>query len=300
MIRVEKLSKRYGSVPAVDNLSFDVHPGVVTGFLGPNGAGKSTTLRMILGLDRPDAGRATLGGVRYANLREPARAVGALLDAAALQPARTARDHLRWLAAAAGIGPARVSEVLDLVGLSADSARPVAQFSLGMRQRLGLAAALLGDPRRLILDEPTNGLDPQGILWLRATLRRLAAEGRTILVSSHLMTEIELGADRVIIINRGRLAGDIDLHELKGRTARPLVRLLTPAADTLALHVEAAGGTAAGNGHRLEVTGLSAAQVGELALQHGIALHELTTVQQSLEETFMTLTANSTSQESRR
>ncbi len=218
MIEVSGLTKRYGPVRAVDNLSFTVHPGSVTGFLGPNGSGKSTTMRMIMGLDRPDAGRATIGGKPYGELAWPLREVGAQLEARAFHPARSARSHLRALAAAGDIPDARVSQVLSLVGLSGAATRRAGKFSLGMAQRLGIAAALLGDPRTLILDEPVNGLDPEGIRWIRDLLRNLAAEGRTVLVSSHLISEMAMMADHLIVIGRGRLLADTTVGEMSANS----------------------------------------------------------------------------------
>jgi len=219
MIEVHGLSKRYGATVAVDRLSFDVRPGVVTGFLGPNGSGKSTTMRLVLGLDRPDAGQARIGGRRYRELRWPLREVGALLEARAFHPGRSARAHLRALAASNGIPRSRVEEVLGFVGLADAGARRAGKFSLGMAQRLGIAAALLGDPRVLLLDEPVNGLDPEGIRWIRGLLRSLAAEGRTVLVSSHLIGELALTADQVVVIGRGRLLADTSVAELSARSA---------------------------------------------------------------------------------
>ena len=219
MIEVHGLCKRYGATVAVDRLSFDVRPGVVTGFLGPNGSGKSTTMRLILGLDRPDAGQARIGGRRYRELRWPLREVGALLEARAFHPGRSARAHLRALAASNGIPRSRVEEVLGFVGLADAGARRAGKFSLGMAQRLGIAAALLGDPRVLLLDEPVNGLDPEGIRWIRDLLRSLAAEGRTVLVSSHLIGELALTADQVVVIGQGRLLADTSVAELSARSA---------------------------------------------------------------------------------
>jgi ABC-2 type transport system ATP-binding protein len=218
MIKASGLSKRYGPVRAVDNLSFAVQPGSVTGFLGPNGSGKSTTMRMILGLDRPDAGRATIGGRAYLDLAWPLREVGAQLEARAFHPARSARSHLRVLAAAGKISDARVDEVLGLVGLSDAARRRAGKFSLGMSQRLGIATALLGDPGVLILDEPVNGLDPEGVRWMRTLLRSLASQGRTVLVSSHLISEIALVADHLIVIGGGRLLADTTVADLSGRS----------------------------------------------------------------------------------
>ncbi|GAA0439782.1 multidrug ABC transporter ATP-binding protein [Acrocarpospora corrugata] len=294
MIEVEGLSKRYGPVTAVDDLTFDVAPGSVTGFLGPNGAGKTTTMRMILGLDAPSAGQARVLGSPFADLAAPMRAVGALLDAGAVHPQRTARDHLRCLASSNRLSPRRVDEVLDLVGLTAVAHRRAGAFSLGMSQRLGLAAALLGDPEVLLLDEPVNGLDPEGIVWIRTLMRQLAAEGRTVLVSSHLMAEMALTADRLIVVARGRLIADTTVEAF----ARPdgvLVR--TPDARTFAGTLVAYGASAVRHGEQdgeeLIVTGVTAPEVGRLAAAEGIVLHELTPRRASLEAAFMALTRES-------
>ncbi|WP_051760284.1 ABC transporter ATP-binding protein [Herbidospora cretacea] len=288
MIEVTGLSKRYGDVVAVDDLTFDVKPGAVTGFLGPNGAGKTTTMRMILGLDAPHAGRARVNGARLADLPQPMRAVGALLDAGAVHPRRSARDHLRCLAVSNRLGRRRVDEVLDLVGLAAVAHRHAGGFSLGMKQRLGLAAALLGDPGVLILDEPVNGLDPEGIVWIRTLIRKLAAEGRTVLVSSHLMGETAVTADRLIVVARGRLVADTTVEAL----ARPdgvLVR--TPEARRLARVLVTHGASDVDPaGDELVVRGLSTRRVGELAAAEGVVLYELTARRASLEEAFMELT----------
>ncbi|TKK89349.1 ATP-binding cassette domain-containing protein [Herbidospora galbida] len=288
MIEVTRLSKRYGDVVAVDDLTFDVKPGAVTGFLGPNGAGKTTTMRMILGLDAPHAGQARVLGARLADLPEPMRAVGALLDAGAVHPRRSARDHLRCLAVSNRLEPRRVDEVLDLVGLTAAAHRHAGGFSLGMKQRLGLAAALLGDPGVLILDEPVNGLDPEGIVWIRTLIRGLAAEGRTVLVSSHLMAETAVTADRLIVVARGRLIADTTVEAV----ARPdgvLVR--TPEARRFAqvLVTHGASGVEPA-GDELVVRGLAVRRIGELAAAEGVVLHELTPRRASLEEAFMELT----------
>lgn len=288
MIEVTGLSKRYGDVVAVDDLTFDVKPGAVTGFLGPNGAGKTTTMRMILGLDAPHAGRARVNGARLADLPQPMRAVGALLDAGAVHPRRSARDHLRCLAVSNRLGRRRVDEVLDLVGLTAVAHRHAGGFSLGMKQRLGLAAALLGDPGVLILDEPVNGLDPEGIVWIRTLIRKLAAEGRTVLVSSHLMGETAVTADRLIVVARGRLVADTTVEAL----ARPdgvLVR--TPEARRLARVLVTHGASDVDPaGDELVVRGLGTRRVGELAAAEGVVLYELTPRRASLEEAFMELT----------
>ncbi|MGW7693692.1 ABC transporter ATP-binding protein [Streptomyces asiaticus] len=292
MIEVRGLTKRYGRVVAVDDLSFAVRPGEVTGFLGPNGAGKSTTLRLILGLDAASAGTATVGGRPYSAQPAPLRAVGALLDAGAVLPSRTARHHLLALAACNGIPRGRVADVLAEVGLESVARRRAGTFSLGMRQRLGIAAALLGDPPVLVFDEPLNGLDPEGIVWIRGLMRRMAAEGRAVLMSSHLMSEMELTADHLIVIGRGRLIADtamaafIDAHSarevlVRGPRTESLRRMLSPAAE---VRTDGADG--------LVVTGMDAAEIGALAAAGGVELHELTPRQPSLERAFMDLTRN--------
>ncbi|WP_049649112.1 ABC transporter ATP-binding protein [Kitasatospora sp. MY 5-36] len=289
MIEVRDLSKRYGGTLAVDGLTFTVHPGRVTGFLGPNGSGKSTTLRMILGLDAPTAGRATVHGRPYASLRHPLREVGALLDAGAVHPARSARHHLLGLAVTNGIGPRRVREVLELTGLATAARRRAGRFSLGMKQRLGIAAALLGDPPVLLLDEPVNGLDPEGVQWIRTLLRDLAAEGRTVLLSSHLMSETALTADHLVVIGRGRLVADGSTADFLAEHARTdvLVRCARPA--ELARLLRAAGAASVGEepAGALAVVGLEPSAIGELAAGHGIGVHELTVRQASLEQAFM-------------
>lgn len=290
MIEARGLTKRYGGKTAVKDLTFTVRAGTVTGFLGPNGAGKSTTMRLILGLDRPSAGTVTVDGHPYVDDPAPLRAVGALLEARAIHPGRNARNHLRALAATHAIPSRRVEEVLELVGLSDVARTRIGTFSLGMGQRLGIATALLGDPQTLILDEPVNGLDPEGIRWVRGLLRGLAAEGRTVLVSSHLMAEMALTAEHVLVIGRGRLVADLPTSELIGRTAGAvLVRSPQPA--DIAVQVRQAGGSVEETGDgALRISGLTAAQVGELAFEAGLRLHELTAEQASLEEAFMDLT----------
>ncbi len=265
----------------------------MTGFLGPNGAGKSTTLRMLLGLARPTAGTALIDGQPYAQLRQPSRMVGALLDAAAVQPYRSATEHLRWIARAARIDQVQVGPTLELVGLAAAAGRRIGDFSLGMRQRLGLAAALLGDPEVLILDEPSNGLDPDGIAWLRRLLRSLAAEGRTVLVSSHLMAEMEQTADRVVILDAGRFLADLTISELTARTAGDRVCVSTPASGALRRLLVDRGATVQADGEMLTVTGATASSVGDLASAHGIVLHELRPERVTLEEAFLQLTRDS-------
>jgi ABC-2 type transport system ATP-binding protein len=272
-------------------LTFTVRPGVVTGFLGPNGAGKSTTMRMVLGLDRPTAGTATVNGRAYAEHRAPLHEVGALLEARAVHTSRSATNHLRALAATHGIGRRRVDEVVDLVGLGEVARKRAGGFSLGMGQRLGIASALLGDPPTLILDEPVNGLDPEGIRWVRELLRGLAAEGRTVFLSSHLMSEMALTADHVIVVGRGRLIADTSVEELvrDAGTTRVLVR--SPDAQRLRAALAGPDVTVSSTqADVLEVTGLPAARIGDAARDLGIALHELTPQQASLEEAFMTMT----------
>jgi ABC-2 type transport system ATP-binding protein len=291
VIEVRQLTKRYGATAAVDQLSFDVRPGVVTGFLGPNGSGKSTTMRLILGLDAPTAGTATVGGRRYRSLRRPLSEVGALLEAASVHPGRSARGHLLALAAANAIPRRRVDEVLGLAGLDSVAGKRTGGFSLGMTQRLGIAAALLGDPGVLLLDEPVNGLDPEGVLWLRTLLRSLAADGRTVLVSSHLMSEMTLTADQLIVIGRGRLLADTSVQEFVQQSSEGWVQLRSPERDRLAQLLRGQGAAVeAGPGNSLEVRGTAIAAVGDLAALHGIALHELVARQPSLEEAFMALT----------
>jgi ABC-2 type transport system ATP-binding protein len=291
MIELTDLTKRYGDITAVDRLTFEVRPGEVTGFLGPNGAGKSTTLRMIVGLDAPTAGTATIEGRRYDDLRFPLRHVGALLEARAVHPGRTARDHLRWLADSNSIARERVEEVLDLVGLADAGDRRTGGYSLGMGQRLGVATALLGDPGTVILDEPVNGLDPEGIQWIRGLLRRLAAEGRTVLLSSHLMTEMALTADRLVVIGRGRLLAEGTVDEVVRRVATDQVRVASSDPDRLRrlLVAREAEAETEPDG-QLVVTGLDARQVGITAHQAGIALYELSTNAASLEDAFFELT----------
>jgi ABC-2 type transport system ATP-binding protein len=294
MIEIHELTKCYGGTTAVNELSFTVHPGRVTGFLGPNGAGKSTTMRVILGLDAPTAGWATVNGRPYQRLPHPLCQAGALLEAGAVHGARTARDHLLAIAASNGIGARRVSEVLGLVGLDSASGRRVRGFSLGMKQRLGIAAALLGDPPVLMFDEPVNGLDPEGIHWIRGLLRSLAAEGRTVLISSHLMSEMALAADHLVVIGRGRLVADVPIDEFVRQSSGGSVIVRSPVGGTLAslLTRHGAAVTTQPDGE-LAVTGLDAAAIGELASTHHIALHELTPQHASLEEAFMEFTRDS-------
>ena len=294
MIEARGLSKQFGASVAVNQLSFTVQPGMVTGFLGPNGAGKTTAMRLILGLDYPSAGTVSLSGRPYQQLVSPMREVGALLDARAVHGGRSARNHLRCLAQTNDIPERRVDEVLGLVGLSEVARKRSRGFSLGMSQRLGIAAALLGDPAIVMFDEPVNGLDPEGILWIRTLMRSLAAEGRTVFVSSHLMSEMENTADHLIVIGRGRLIADCSMAEFIARGTGQAVLVRTPQPDALARAATAAGGavTQPGGGH-LEVRGLPEARIGDLALASGIALHHLAPARASLEEAFMELTADS-------
>ena len=297
MIEVRGLTKRYGSKTAVDQLTFAVEPGKVTGFLGPNGAGKSTTMRLILGLDRPDAGTATIDGRPYAQLRQPLRAVGALLEAKATHPGRSAYHHLLFLAQSQGLPRRRVHEVLALVGLTDVAGNRMRGYSLGMSQRVGIASAMLGDPRILLLDEPVNGLDPEGILWIRNLMKQLAAEGRTIFVSSHLMNEMAVTADHLVVIGRGRLIADSPTHEFIERSSGKSVLVRSPDAGRLTGLLTREGAAVAagepnGGPGALHVTGLEAPRIGEIAAAGGIVLHELTPLRASLEQAFMELTAD--------
>jgi ABC-2 type transport system ATP-binding protein len=291
MITVEELSKSYGAHTVLDALSFTVQPGIVTGFLGPNGAGKSTTMRVILGLDAPTSGRATVNGRPVAAHAAPLTEIGALLDATAVHPMRSARNHLRALAATTGIPDSRVDEVIDLVGLEEAADRLAGKFSLGMGQRLGIASALLGDPETVMLDEPVNGLDPEGILWIRNLLTGFAAEGRTVFVSSHLMSEMALIAEHFVIIGRGRLIADVTADELQAMTGEQSVRVRTPEATRLRRLLAADGVTVSGDGREtLDVSGASAEMIGLSAARAGIPLFELTSRRATLEEIFMELT----------
>ncbi len=293
MIEVSGLSKTFGPTTAVDHLSFTVNPGAVTGFLGPNGSGKSTTMRMILGLDNPTSGQALIDGQRYASLSKPLTKVGALLDANWVHPNRSARAHLRWLATSNGLSGKRVDEVLDTVGLTAVAGKAVGKFSLGMKQRLGLAGAILGDPQVLLFDEPVNGLDPEGILWIRQFMQSLAAAGRTVFVSSHLLSEMAVTAEHLIVIGKGRLIADAATADFISQSTESTVRVRSPRLADLAdllgrnqLRVTTGDGS-------LIVHNAPIEQVGELAGAAGITLHELAGVQGSLEEAFMQLTGDS-------
>ena len=290
-IEIHNLSKRYGSVQAVSDLSFTVRPGRVTGFLGANGAGKSTTLRMLLGLVRADAGTGSFGGRRYGELEHPSREVGAVLEDTSFHPGRSGRNHLRVLAAAGGLAAARVDEVLAEVGLEAAAGRRVKGYSLGMRQRLAIAAALLGDPPVLILDEPANGLDPPGIRWVRDFMRARAARGGSVLVSSHLLAEVAQSADDLVVIAHGQLRAAGSLEQVLGQSGAPATRVRAADAERLANALRAGGALVErGSDGALVVHGLTPAEVGLLALEHGVALEELGAVARSLEDTFFALT----------
>jgi ABC-2 type transport system ATP-binding protein len=294
MIEARGLTKRYGDTLAVDNLSFSVEPGKITGFLGPNGAGKTTTMRLILGLDHPTSGTVTVNGQPFVQLAHPMREVGALLDAKAVHGGRSAYNHLLCLAETNNLPRRRVGEVIALVGLGEVARKRSDGFSLGMGQRLGIAAALLGDPAILMFDEPVNGLDPEGILWIRNLMKALAAEGRTIFVSSHLMSEMEHTADHLLVIGRGKLISDCTVPEFIAANSAQSVRVRTPQPDTLSRAVAAAGGTAHEDGDGLIVVrGLNVSQVGDLAFDNAVRLHELAPAQASLEQAFMELTASS-------
>jgi ABC-2 type transport system ATP-binding protein len=294
MIEAQGLTKRYGETLAVNNLSFAVAPGKITGFLGPNGAGKTTTMRLILGLDRPTEGNVTINGKPFAQLARPMREVGALLDAKAVHGGRSARSHLRCLAETNGLPSRRVDEVLEMVGLSDVARRRAGGFSLGMGQRLGIAGALLGDPAILMFDEPVNGLDPEGILWIRNLMKGLAAEGRTIFVSSHLMSEMENTADHLLVIGRGKLIADCTVADFIAANSRQSVQVRTPQRDQLAKAVGTAGGTVTEDGDgRMMIRGLTVEVVGDLAFENSVRLHELAPAHASLEQAFMELTASS-------
>jgi ABC-2 type transport system ATP-binding protein len=292
MIEIDHVTKRYGEKVAVDDLTFTVKPGIVTGFLGPNGAGKSTTMRVILGLDRPSAGRTRVNGKSYRDLRAPLGEIGAMLEARAIHTGRSAYHHLMAMAQTHGIGRRRVEEVIDLVGLTDVARKRAGGFSLGMGQRLGIAAALLGDPATLILDEPANGLDPEGILWIRNLLKGLAAEGRTVFLSSHLMAEMAQTADHLVIIGRGRLIADTTVADVLAQASEgSAVLVRTPQAGELRDSLARAGATVLSlERGQLEVHGLTSAQVGEAAAREGIVLHELVAHRASLEEAFMRMT----------
>jgi ABC-2 type transport system ATP-binding protein len=294
MIELEGLTKRYGEKVAVNHLTFTVRPGIVTGFLGPNGAGKSTTMRMMLGLDHPTAGDVRIDGKHYDHLKDPLKYIGALLDAKAMHGGRSAFNHLLCLAQSNGIPKARVDEVLDTVGLTSVARKKAKGFSLGMGQRLGIAGALLGDPRILMFDEPVNGLDPEGIHWIRNLMKSLAGQGRTVFVSSHLMSEMALTAEHLVVIGQGRLLADTSMADFIAQNSRSYVRIRSPQRERLLDVLHGAGITVVESGSgTLEVDGAKSEQIGELAAQHQIVLHELSPQQASLEEAFMQLTAES-------
>ncbi len=293
MIEVRNLTKRFGATLAVDDLTFTVAPGIVTGFLGPNGAGKSTTMRLILGLDRPTRGTTLVNGRPYASSRHPMREVGALLDAKDVHGGRNARNHLLALAQSNGISARRVDQVLELVGLQAVAKRRIKEFSLGMSQRLGIAATMLGDPRVLMFDEPVNGLDPEGILWIRNFMKGLAREGRTVFVSSHLMSEMAQTADHLIVIGRGRLIADVGTADFIARGSTGHVRVRSPQQEQLAALAQSRGFGVAPAGNYLEMRGVTCDELGDLAAANGITIHELFQEQGSLEEAFMELTRES-------
>ena len=294
VIEIEHVTKRYGETVAVDDLTFNVRPGIVTGFLGPNGAGKSTTMRLILGLDSPTSGTVRIDGRAYRDMAAPLNEIGAMLEARAIHTGRSAYNHLLAMAKTHGIGRSRVKEVIEIVGLADVARKRVGGFSLGMAQRLGIASALLGDPAMLILDEPANGLDPEGILWIRNLLKRLASEGRTVFLSSHLMSEISLTADHLVVIGRGRLIADTSVEEVVAQASQDsAVTVRSPQASKL--REKLAGPNVvidSREGGLLEVHGLTCEQIGETALRNGIVLHELTPEQASLEEAFMRLTGD--------
>lgn len=290
MIELAGLTKAFGRTRAVDDLTCSIEPGVVTGFLGPNGAGKTTTMRLILGLDHPSAGTATINGRPYRKLADPLRSVGALLDARQAHPNRSARSHLRWIAASNRIPAKRVDEVLEMVGLSAVAGKRAGALSLGMCQRLGIAGALLGDPPVLLFDEPVNGLDPEGIRWVRTLMRSLAAEGRTVFVSSHLLAEMANTAERLVVIGRGKLIASTTVSEFVSQSGADTVRVRSPQLDSLRRALNDAGVPAEPVGPALLVRGVAIEVVGDLAARHGIPLHELTSQQASLEEAYMKLT----------
>jgi ABC-2 type transport system ATP-binding protein len=295
MIEVDHVTKRYGEKLAVDDLTFTVRPGIVTGFLGPNGAGKSTTMRMILGLDAPTSGRVEVNGKAYRDLRAPLQEIGAMLEARAIHTGRSAFHHLLAMAQTHGIARSRVDEVIEIVGLNTVARKRVGGFSLGMGQRLGIASALLGDPATVILDEPANGLDPEGILWIRNLLKGLAADGRTVFLSSHLMSEIAQTAEHLVVVGRGRLIADTTVADIVAQASEDrAVRVRTPDATALRELLAADGVTIASSERGvLEVHGLGSARIGELAAQAGVVLHELTPQTASLEDAFMRLTGDS-------
>jgi len=296
MIQVKELTKTYGATKAVDNISFTVQPGVVTGFLGPNGAGKSTTMRMILGLDKPTRGEVLINNANYVDSDSPLSLLGSLLEAKSVDKGRSAYNHLLAVGATMGIGKKRVNEVIELVGLESVKNRNAAKFSLGMSQRLGIATAILGDPEILILDEPVNGLDPDGILWIRNLLKDLAQEGRTIFLSSHLMSEMELTAEHLIVIGKGKILADMSMHQFISRSSQNYVQIVTPQATAFAGVLAASGAVIrAQDANSIEVAEITSATVGDLALKNQVVLHQLTDMAPSLESAFMELTEDQVS-----
>lgn len=293
MIEVQELTKKYGDVTAVDGISFTVQPGIVTGFLGPNGAGKSTTMRAILGLDRPTSGTALVNGHSFRDSRAPLTEMGAMLEAKAVDKGRSARNHLLAVGATIGVGRARVDEVLDMVGLSDVANKNAGGFSLGMGQRLGIATALIGDPGVVMLDEPVNGLDPDGILWIRNLLKELAYEGRTVFVSSHLMSEMEMTAEHLIVIGRGHILADMSMESFIRMSSQHRVIVSSPDAARLAAALAGTKAEVVLDGERLEIAGMQAREVGEIAAAQSVVLHQLADVAPSLEAAFMELTADS-------
>ncbi|WP_298039816.1 ABC transporter ATP-binding protein [uncultured Microbacterium sp.] len=293
MITAEGLTKRFGDKTAVEDVSFTIRPGSVTGFLGPNGAGKSTTMRMLVGLDRPTSGRATINGVEYRGLRSPLTEVGVLLDAKAVHTGRSARNHLRAMAATHGIPSSRVDEVIELAGIGSVARKRAGKFSLGMGQRLGIASALLGDPHTLILDEPVNGLDPEGVMWVRQFVRHAASEGRTVLLSSHLMSEMAQTADHVIVMGRGRVLADASIAELVRSWTRSTVHVQTPRASDLVAALAGPEIAITSTGpETLEIIGVPASRIGDVAADRRIPLHELTPTTGSLEDAYLALTGD--------
>lgn len=291
MIEVRNLTKRFGQILAVDSISFVVEPGRVTGFLGPNGAGKSTTMRTILGLDRPTSGETYVNGEKYTDIQSPLSTLGSLLEAKSVDKGRSAFHHLAAVGATMGIGKVRVNEVLEMVGLESVAKKNASNFSLGMSQRLGIATALLADPEILMLDEPVNGLDPEGILWIRNLLKSVAHEGRTVFLSSHLMSEMELTADHLIVIGKGKILADMSMAEFISKSSQNHVRVVAPEAEKLkAILLKAPAEIVGGVGDEIELIGITAAQIGELALKNKIVLHQLINVAPSLEAAFMEMT----------
>lgn len=294
VIEVRNLTKRYGQTLAIDSISFVVEPGRVTGFLGPNGAGKSTTMRIILGLDRPTSGEAFVKGMRYADLPSPLSMLGSLLEAKSVDKGRSAFNHLSAVGATMGIGKARVNEVLELVGLESVARKNASKFSLGMSQRLGIATALLADPEVLMLDEPVNGLDPEGILWIRNLLKNVAHEGRTVFLSSHLMSEMELTADHLIVIGKGKILADMSMADFISKSSQNHVKVVSPQAGKLrAILQNTAAEVLGGIGDEIELNNITAAEIGEIASKNEIVIHQLTNVAPSLEAAFMEMARDS-------